>query len=185
MEPLFAEGRVKAKVNNINRLAFQTLRAGAGEENAASPPPLLNKSNPHSMSSITSPHLYRPRSYSRSANMVHDDATLLQRALWKFNIYRNRYTNRNWRPLQQRRRGAGKSWSVRDAMGVRNLVRVLWVLVVWWGERRVFNTAIQNCSWENWEEWVWHLLLLQFQIFNANALHLALRCNSPPYGPHR
>lgn len=153
MEPLFAEGRVKAKVNNINRLASQTFKEGViAGENAASTPS-LNKPNPSRYMSATSPHLYRPRSYSRSTNMVHDGTTLFRQTLRKLNTYYGYYTNRSWQP-HQRRRGAGKSWSVKDVMSIRNLVRMMWVLLVWWGERRVFNTAIRNCAWGNWEEWV-------------------------------
>lgn len=82
--------------------------------------------------------------------MAHVEPTLSQRVLGTLGNCYNRCTNKN----RQRRRGAGKRWSVKDVVSVRNLVRVTWVLLAWWGERRVFDTAIQDCLWDNWEEWV-------------------------------
>ena len=29
-----------------------------------------------------------------------------------------------------------------------------WVLILWWGERLVFQKTVENCSWEYWENWV-------------------------------
>lgn len=159
MEPLFNGGHVKAKVNNFNRLAHQQHLSVSVRENAPLSPPSppeitpLNKAPPVPMSSATSPHLYRHRSYSHSTNMTHAESTVFQRTLATLGKCYNRFTNKHWRP-HQRRGGAGKHWSVRDGVRVRNLVRAMWVLLVWWGERRVFHTAIQDCLWDNWEEWV-------------------------------
>lgn len=125
------------------------------ERKCTTNPTPLNKAPPIPMSSATSPHLYRSRSYSHSTNMAHGEpTTLFQRVLGALGNFYNRSTNKHWRP-HQRRRGARKQWSVKGAVSVRNLVRAMWVLLVWWGERRVFDTAIQECLWDNWEEWVW------------------------------
>lgn len=58
-----------------------------------------------------------------------------------------------WRPLQRRK---GQSWKSKavGALSIRNAVRLSWVLLVWWGERTVFESAIRECAWENWEDWV-------------------------------
>jgi len=37
---------------------------------------------------------------------------------------------------------------------VRRLVEAAWVVVLWWGERRVFQSAIEACQWDRWEDWV-------------------------------
>ncbi|KAI5841824.1 Metallo-dependent phosphatase-like protein [Morchella snyderi] len=57
-----------------------------------------------------------------------------------------------WRPLQRRK---GQSWKSKavEALSIRNAVRLSWVLLVWWGERTVFESAIRECAWENWEDW--------------------------------
>ncbi|KAK9325982.1 Metallo-dependent phosphatase-like protein [Lipomyces orientalis] len=34
-----------------------------------------------------------------------------------------------------------------------NIVRLLWVYVLVWGERQVFERAIRSCQWESWEHW--------------------------------
>ena len=31
---------------------------------------------------------------------------------------------------------------------------LLWVVVLLWGERWVFRSAIEACKWEGWERWV-------------------------------
>jgi len=33
-------------------------------------------------------------------------------------------------------------------------VEAAWVVVLWWGERRVFKSAIEACQWDRWEDWV-------------------------------
>ncbi|MCJ1478919.1 hypothetical protein MMC13_007603 [Lambiella insularis] len=30
---------------------------------------------------------------------------------------------------------------------------LLWVLLLWWGERQVFRNSISSCQWESWEAW--------------------------------
>ncbi|KAK9375996.1 Metallo-dependent phosphatase-like protein [Lipomyces chichibuensis] len=34
-----------------------------------------------------------------------------------------------------------------------NALRLLWVVVLVWGERRVIERSIRACQWENWEHW--------------------------------
>ena len=33
---------------------------------------------------------------------------------------------------------------------------LIWLLVLWWGERRVFKSSIEGCQWDLWEAWVCH-----------------------------
>lgn len=35
-----------------------------------------------------------------------------------------------------------------------NAMVLLWVWMLWWGERRVFEDSLQGCSWGDWETWV-------------------------------
>lgn len=31
---------------------------------------------------------------------------------------------------------------------------LLWALILWWGELKVFQSSISSCQWEKWETWV-------------------------------
>ena len=46
-----------------------------------------------------------------------------------------------------------KEWKS-TLFSVRRLVEAAWVVVLWWGERRVFKSAIEACQWDRWEDWV-------------------------------
>ena len=35
---------------------------------------------------------------------------------------------------------------------------IVWIFVLWWGEKRVFYRHISVCHWENWEAWVGPLM---------------------------
>ena len=61
--------------------------------------------------------------------------------------------------------GFGRSRGRSDARGiatmvlrrlftVANAVIVMWLFTLWWGERTVFQEAIDRCVWESWEKWV-------------------------------
>lgn len=45
-------------------------------------------------------------------------------------------------------------WQLRRIFNVTNLFIALWVYTIWWGERSVFQRAIESCHWSNWETWV-------------------------------
>lgn len=35
-----------------------------------------------------------------------------------------------------------------------HLLVAVWVVVLLWGERWVFHSAVESCRWDNWESWV-------------------------------
>ncbi|KAL9109095.1 MAG: hypothetical protein Q9227_006186 [Pyrenula ochraceoflavens] len=41
----------------------------------------------------------------------------------------------------------------RRFLSVRSALVLIWVLLLWWGERLVFEHAVQSCDWGNWEKW--------------------------------
>lgn len=49
------------------------------------------------------------------------------------------------------RRGA---WGLTNIAKVPVALIVLWVIILWWGERSVFRNSIAACEWDNWERWV-------------------------------
>jgi hypothetical protein len=44
--------------------------------------------------------------------------------------------------------------SLRAAFCMANLLVVVWVFTLWWGERTVFQDKISECYWDSWENWV-------------------------------
>ncbi|KAJ5455613.1 uncharacterized protein N7458_003877 [Penicillium daleae] len=42
---------------------------------------------------------------------------------------------------------------LRRLFTVANAVVVMWLFTLWWGERTVFQGAIDRCVWESWEKW--------------------------------
>jgi hypothetical protein len=51
-------------------------------------------------------------------------------------------------------RHARRTWSWRRLLSLPHLFAALWVVVLLWGERWVFESSIESCRWENWEQWV-------------------------------
>jgi hypothetical protein len=50
-----------------------------------------------------------------------------------------------------------RRWCLRRYSAIdttKALLVVVWLLVLWWGERLVFRNSISACRWENWEPWV-------------------------------
>lgn len=63
-----------------------------------------------------------------------------------------------WGPAGRRRR-RGPAWLdarsvARSVFTVTTLLAVLWMYVLWWGERTVFRQSVNECLWEKWESWV-------------------------------
>ncbi|KAE9991801.1 hypothetical protein EG327_010902 [Venturia inaequalis] len=42
---------------------------------------------------------------------------------------------------------------LRRVFGLGNVLILLWVYVTYWGERTVFDRAIEECDWRHWESW--------------------------------
>ncbi|CEJ57684.1 hypothetical protein PMG11_06368 [Penicillium brasilianum] len=42
---------------------------------------------------------------------------------------------------------------LRRLFTVANAVVIMWLFTLWWGERTVFQEAIDRCVWESWEKW--------------------------------
>ena len=60
------------------------------------------------------------------------------------------------RPLVEKRYNAlrGGEWRLRNIFSLVNALVVLWWVVLRWGERAVFDKAVQSCAWDKWEKWV-------------------------------
>jgi hypothetical protein len=80
---------------------------------------------------VSSPHLYRR---PRSTSSVHKTSffTRIQHCV---TALCRRYTTRRY-------------W-----FSITNLIRLFWLLLVLWGERWVWDSAISACAWDKWERW--------------------------------
>ena len=47
-----------------------------------------------------------------------------------------------------------RNWNLRSFLTLGNLLIVLWVITLRWGERSQFNSTVSSCQWEEWENWV-------------------------------
>ncbi|KFX97127.1 hypothetical protein O988_05015 [Pseudogymnoascus sp. VKM F-3808] len=54
--------------------------------------------------------------------------------------------------LRNARRAARRP-TLRSFVNVPNAFIAVWVLLLLWGERWAFHSAIKQCRWENWERW--------------------------------
>jgi hypothetical protein len=43
---------------------------------------------------------------------------------------------------------------LRRLLSVTNALILLWICVLWWGERVVFRNSLAACQWHQWEQWV-------------------------------
>src|SRR6266487_2874680 len=57
------------------------------------------------------------------------------------------------RRVQQRFR-----WNWKAVFNLPHALILLWLVVLWWGERTVFRKTIEACEWHNWERWVRHII---------------------------
>ena len=62
-------------------------------------------------------------------------------------------------PRSLRRLERNCRWSPRSLLSLPHLFIVVWWVVLLWGERWVFKSAVEECRWENWERWVCDSLL--------------------------
>lgn len=58
--------------------------------------------------------------------------------------------------LRNARRAARRP-TLRSFVNIPNAFIAVWVLLLLWGERWAFHSAIKQCRWENWERWVSYL----------------------------
>lgn len=52
-----------------------------------------------------------------------------------------------------------RNLTARRLLSFPHFLFIFWMLILLWGERWVFDSKIQKCDWENWEEWVCIILV--------------------------
>lgn len=51
--------------------------------------------------------------------------------------------------------------ALRLVLTAPNVLLLIWLGTLWWGERTVFRDSVEACKWDSWENWVSLLLLSQ------------------------
>lgn len=59
-------------------------------------------------------------------------------------------SKRNWREEDN----ALRKRMVNVTFGVQLVLITVWLFLLRWGERTVFQSSLNRCSWGNWEKWV-------------------------------
>ncbi|KAI4648865.1 uncharacterized protein J4E79_009937 [Alternaria viburni] len=82
--------------------------------------------------------------YSEPESLTHQ-AWRLGRAFFLYRI----------RPAVQGKRNELRSgnWSFKRLFTLVNGLVLLWWVVLYWGERGIFNSAVESCHWDKWEDW--------------------------------
>lgn len=78
-------------------------------------------------------------------------AVLLQKILgWTKHNLANSYTLR----IPKTKQEAQQRFHPRGLLNLPNAFIVIWIIVLLWGERWVFEGSINACQWSSWERWV-------------------------------
>lgn len=76
------------------------------------------------------------------------------------------------------------------ALSLPTLFAVVWIWILWWGERAVFVRSLKVCHWDRWEQWVrLHALSIRSaltarQSLAANPHHVVLIADPQIVDPH-
>lgn len=97
--------------------------------------------------------------YSEPESLTHQ-AWRLVRAFFLYRI----------RPAVQEKRNElqSGSWSFKRLFTLVRALVLLWWVVLYWGERGVFNSAVESCNWDNWENWVRAYLSISVHVRKTN-----------------
>lgn len=65
---------------------------------------------------------------------------------------------------------------MQSAFTVTTFLAIVWMYVLWWGERTVFRQSVDQCLWEKWENWVGLISLLHGKVDRMlNSVNHSLR----------
>ncbi|KAI9732412.1 MAG: hypothetical protein M1834_001620 [Cirrosporium novae-zelandiae] len=53
----------------------------------------------------------------------------------------------------KRFQAARRKWNYHTFLNIPNILALLWMVLIWWGERHVFDKSIEACNWNAWESW--------------------------------
>lgn len=101
----------------------------------------------------------RPRQnhphFGDDSSLIDDCFAGLQRS-WRslLRFWSTRGKRGAWACLLQSAQQLRRNLAMRRVFSFPHALVAVWLLVLLWGERWVFHTAVERCAWENWEKWV-------------------------------
>lgn len=105
----------------------------------------------YSASRSTRDHFIEPPSVlSRIFSILPTDLSLQIRRLWDRKEYNMVSTKHSRIPRSMRR----WQFNPRSWLNLPHLLVGVWMVMLFWGERWVFQSAVEECKWQNWERWV-------------------------------
>lgn len=92
----------------------------------------------------------------------HEDSSLVEdllRFLRQLTLYLLQWWTRRGRfmvlnGLARGMRQLRRNMTARRLLSFPHLIVAVWLLVLLWGERWVFERRVEACDWDRWEEWV-------------------------------
>ncbi|KAK2789932.1 hypothetical protein FQN53_000985 [Emmonsiellopsis sp. PD_33] len=57
------------------------------------------------------------------------------------------------REARRSRQTSGVFGILRRLCSVQNVLVLVWIVTLWWGERKVFRDSVGGCGWGGWESW--------------------------------
>lgn len=100
-------------------------------------------------------HFAEPPSILRILAGLPTELFAIMQRLWdrNSNSYTSVSTNssqlsKSWRGLRE------SNWNPRRLLCLPHFFVGLWLVLLLWGERWVFQDSIKACRWDNWERWV-------------------------------
>lgn len=107
----------------------------------------------YSSSSYTS---FQPKHRRSESTSVLDDIRAFlahsSRSAWRFWRERGRFMA--WAAIVNAGRRLRLNLSYNRLFSFPHLLVAAWIVVLLWGERWVFHSAVEECAWEKWEKWV-------------------------------
>lgn len=97
--------------------------------------------------------------------------------LWERNSYSSVSTSTSRVPRGLRH--WTERWHPRRLLSLPHLLILVWLLVLLWGERWVFESSIKACEWGRWERWVSSCRWMWEMRNEADAMNIAQGCNAP------
>jgi hypothetical protein len=80
---------------------------------------------------------------------------------------------RTWQEAKHR-------FNPKGLLNLPNALIILWIIVLLWGERWVFEGSINACQWTNWERWVSLPLYAKLRIATYTKQFIATDSDTPP-----
>jgi hypothetical protein len=125
----------------------------------------------------TREHFVEPPILDRIISRLPGGIGTQMQSLWDKLSYSNVSTQSSTPPKSLRQ--AKVNWNPARLLSLPHLFVTIWVLLLLWGERWVFERSISRCEWGKWERWVSHLESKAFRanLYSPKMQHRTIWCS--------